>query len=220
MKLYACARGPHIEPFYTTNTLRAPAASYALECRLVTAYTTLLYDPALDVEALMRRVWGANLTPAQMYGHACKQGRIDRLDYDMAELIRSLRPNEQTPLVKLLLGESPDLVAAVQHLLSLERMLHRRLKHHSGTRLCDDRHAKAAGLGYSYERPAHRPEPTPCACHHSPSTLSPLGLILPASAPAARQPTITAPVAALAAQTLLYQVKRTQERRRLKRKRR
>ena len=95
-----------------------PASAYTTERRLLARYTELLY--ACEPEQLMREVWGAQLSDAQMYGsRRGNPGRIDRLDEDVPELIRQLRPLEQAPIDELL--AAGELVAAIKKLLGQYR---------------------------------------------------------------------------------------------------
>lgn len=112
------------EPAHHEGT---PASAYTRERRILEAYTAQLY--AQEPEALMRAVWGKKLTDRQMYGgellangrirRAHKPGRIDRLDEDVPDLIRQLRPDEQEPIEALLLAG--DLVGCIKKLLGQYR---------------------------------------------------------------------------------------------------
>lgn len=119
-----------------------PASAYAREQRMLARYSDLLYGPEMeDVEVLMCRIWGP-LTPLQMYGKEGNEGRIDRLDYVVPDLIRLLRPDEQPPVEALL--NAGDLPGAIRHLLSQERTLKKR-EHDPNLKLSDN--ARTAGLG-------------------------------------------------------------------------
>ena len=97
-----------------------PASAYARECRLQARYAALLYAPDCDPEVLMRQIWGPSLTHKQMYGsRAGNPGKIDRLDEEVPDAIRQLRPDEQGPIEQLL--TAGDLVATVKKLLGQYR---------------------------------------------------------------------------------------------------
>ena len=135
---YAARPEPVHQPHAT------PASAYTTERRLLARYRELLYAPSQDVEVLMVDVWGP-LTEGQMYGtRTGNDGKIDRLDHLLPELLQLLRWDEQAPLVGLL--EAGDLVGGIRELLRRERTLHQR---EPGTRRLanDESHAKAAGLG-------------------------------------------------------------------------
>ena len=226
MKLYAHPSAPRHQPFYSATV--APASAYALLHQLLAAYNEVLYT-WWSPEALYLACFGDIATrptrtgqlPAPSVITKRLQAIEDRLGYEIPELLEHLSPEELTTAAQVF-RECP-LPGFVAHVLSLERMLHRRLDEPCSKRLNDESHAKAAGLGRDYSaRLAPRPETAPCACHQPDMVLPPLALTLPAPATAVRQSTTTPkpPGAALTAQALLYQVKRAQERRRLKRKRR
>lgn len=225
MKLYAHPSAPRHQPFYSATV--APASAYALLHQLLAAYKEVLYT-WWNPEALYLACFGDIATrptrngqlPAQSVITKRLQAIEDRLGYEIPELLEHLTPEELATAAQVF-RECP-LPGFVAHVLSLERMLHRRLDEPCSKRLNDESHAKAAGLGKDYsQRTAHHPAAAPCACHQPDLALSPLVLSLPAPATAVRQPAPTIPpIAARTAQTLSYQVKRAQERRRLKRKRR
>lgn len=207
MKLYACARGPHIEPFYTPGMRRAPASAYALERHLLQAYQEVLFH-WWDLDALIMACFG----PRQGKRLAAAENRVQ---YKVPELVEGMEPAELEAAATIFLTQ--PLPAFIAHVLSKENLIDYRLDEPCSKRLCDDRHAKAAGLGKGRWRRGQRilaSEPVPCACHQVPASVPPPVQQLPVPVPP------TQPVAALTAQTLLYQVKRAQERRRLKRKRR
>lgn len=226
MKLYAHPSAPRHQPFYSATV--APASAYALLHQLLAAYNEVLYT-WWSPETLYLACFGDITTrptrngqlPAPSVVAKRQQAIEDRLGYEIPELLEHLSPEELTTAAQVF-RECP-LPGFVAHVLSLERMLHRRLDEPCSMRLNDESHAKAAGLGRDYSaQTVHRPESAPCACYQPDAVLPTLALTLPAPATAARHPltTSTTPVATLTAQTLLYQVKRAQERRRLKRKRR
>ena len=156
-----------------------PGSAYTRERRLLASYAALLYAPTCDPEELMRQVWGPHLTPAQMYGsRAGNPGKIDRLDDEVPEAIKQLRPEEQEAIEALLLAG--DLVGTVKRLLGhyrggarrdtdprLSEYKHEQTRaeweedprqwHNDGWRI------KAAGLGRltreAYGRPLDREKP-------------------------------------------------------------
>ena len=91
---------------------------YVLECRMLKAYRRLLLG--CDLDQLIADAFGPNLSPSKA------AAADDRLEYAMPELIQKLTPTQQGPLAELLLGEAPDLAAAVRELVKLENGLWRR----------------------------------------------------------------------------------------------
>jgi hypothetical protein len=203
MKLYACARGPHIEPFYTPGMRRVPASAYALERQLLQAYREVLFT-WWNIDALIMACFG----PRKGKKLSAAENRVQ---YKIPELVEGMEPAELQVAASIFLTQ--PLPGFIAHVLSKEALIDYRLDEPCSKRLCDDKHAKAAGLGKGRWRRLPRilaSEPVPCACHQAPTPAQqPSELVLPAN-----------PLPALAPQTLLYQVKRAQERRRLKRKRR
>lgn len=113
--------------------------AYAQEQKLLRAYDRLLR--AADLDQLITDCFGPKLSEAK------RRNADDRLEYAMPDLLRKLRPDQQPPLAELLLGETPDLPAAVRYLAGLERHI---IYRDEDPRLLDDSDehlVKAAGLG-------------------------------------------------------------------------
>lgn len=128
------------EPTHRTT----PASAYAREARMLTRYRELLYDANTDVEALMAQVWGPNLTERQKWGNDGTDGRVDRLDYNVPDLLQRLKWDEQAEAEALLL--EGNLLGCIRWVLAKERTL---LQRENDPRLLlnDDWRLKAAGLG-------------------------------------------------------------------------
>lgn len=125
----------------TTRTCIDPtsAKSWALEQKLLRAYRRLLF--AADLDALIDACFGPKLSPAR------REKADERLEHAMPELLQKLTPDEQAPFAEWLLGESPNLVAAVQELAKRENGLWRRDTDPRLNDNGDDWKVKPAGLG-------------------------------------------------------------------------
>jgi hypothetical protein len=135
--------------FYLTNLARQkmqprpasvagpiPASAYVLECKMLRAYDRLLR--AADLDSLIAACFGERLS-------ASKAAAADeRLQYAMPELLQKLKPEQQAPFAEWLLGEAPDLPAAVRELIRLENALHRPQPLNTKE---DNWRVKAAGMG-------------------------------------------------------------------------
>jgi hypothetical protein len=121
---------------------------WSTEQKLLKAYRRLLL--AADLDELITATLGPKRTATQ------REAADERLEYVMPELIQKLRPAQQGPLAELLLGESPDLVGAIRHLINLERNLTHR-DEDPRLLLNDDARCKAAGLGRLTQANYHKP---------------------------------------------------------------
>jgi hypothetical protein len=216
MKLYSNPGAPRPQAFYLD--VPTPASAYARQQHLLDAYNEVLYT-WWEPEALYLACFGdlvarplKNGQPPTARAVAKRlQAAEDRLGYEVPELLERMTP-EELEVAAGLFCKLP-LPGFVAHVLSQERTVQHRLSEgNCRTRLDDDRHAIAAGLGKS--RPMRQPgkvdltmEPT-TSCFFPVPTRQPIGT--PALIP---HPTQTP-------EQLRLRVNRAQERRRLKRKRR
>lgn len=205
-----------------------PASAFTREQRMLARYYQLLYALPTDAEGLMNTIWGPGLTRKQMYGDAATDGKIDRLDHAVPDLIKILLPDEQPPVEKLL--NAGDLVGTIRYLLAQERALTTREL--SSKAPNDEGHARAAGLGYLSSVNYGRQHPNQ---HHlsitGSSALVEQALVdcTPPSTPTGTAPHPLPPQQLRPRQHPLHsqpkstthaQTKKAQERKRLKRKRR
>jgi hypothetical protein len=121
---------------------------WSTQQKMLKAYRRLLF--AADLDALITATLGPKRTQTQL------EAADERLEHVMPELIQKLRPAQQEPLTKLLLGEAPDLEAAIRYLISLERNLTHR-DEDPRLLLNDDARSKAAGLGRLTKASYHKP---------------------------------------------------------------
>lgn len=112
---------------------------WSTEQKLLKAYRRLLL--AADLDALITATLGPKRTATQ------REAADERLEHVMPELIQKLRPAQQGPVAEMLLGESPNLVGAIRHLIGLERNLTHR-DDDPRLLLNDDARLKAAGMGH------------------------------------------------------------------------
>ncbi|NVO33224.1 hypothetical protein [Hymenobacter lapidiphilus] len=152
------------------GTAPTPAAAYALEQRLLRAYTSALkqlteqqYQSLVATLVAPGGVMAPRRKPSRPDSVKLRDAREERIYDDVPELIRCFRPDEQPALALLLLpmGTNPlDLAGAVSLVLTQERrMLQREAPSQTLHRLSDAAravgavtlddaaHCRAAGLG-------------------------------------------------------------------------
>jgi hypothetical protein len=163
-----------------------------------------------------------------MYGDKATDGKIDRLDHAVPDLIKILLPDEQQPVEKLL--NAGDLIGTIRYLLAQERTLTTRELSWKAPN--DEGHARAAGLGYLSSVNYGREHPNQHHLSITPSSTpveqTPVDLA-PPSTPVVTAPHPTPPQQLRPKHCPLHpqpnssthtQVKKAQERKRLRRKRR
>lgn len=213
IQLYASARRPHIEPFYTTDDSRNPASAYALQERLRKAYQEVLLH-WWDIDALILACFG------ERHGKR-RFAAEERLQYEVPELLERMTAQELALAAQVF--RASTLVGFVWHVLGQERSVQHRLHEPCTDRLCDDKYARAASLGQGHWRRGQRnPQPLPCSCHLPRPKPKPRTASVQPAPPVPTTPVIAQPAPApmTAAQSHRYRVKQAQERKRLKRKRR
>jgi hypothetical protein len=203
-----------------------PASAFTREQRMLARYYQLLYALPTDAEVLMNTIWGPGLSRKQMYGDAATDGKIDRLDYAVPDLIKILLPKEQLPVEELL--NAGDLVGTIRYLLTQERALTTREFPSKAPN--DEGHARTAGLGYlssvNYGRQHsnQHPHSTVAALLDQTTADSTLLAANTATAPRPTPPQQLRPkhrpLQAQPKASTQVQVKKAQERKRLRRKRR
>jgi hypothetical protein len=201
MKLYANPAAPRPQAFYLD--VPTPASAYSLQQRLLRAYREVLFQ-WWDLDQAITMCFG----PKQGKRLAAAE---DRLQYEVPELLERMSPEELSLAATVFYHQT--LVGFVWHVLAQERTVqHRMSEGNCKTRLDDDRHAIAAGLGKG--APMRRPSKAsqtveqPASCLPAVPTHQLVGTLTPAPSP------IQTP------EQLRLRVNRAQERRRLKRKRR
>ncbi|TGE03344.1 hypothetical protein [Hymenobacter fodinae] len=201
MKLYTHPTTPRPNAFYLD--VPTPASAYRLQQQLLRAYREVLFQ-----------WWDLDLAITTCFGP--KQGKRlqaaeDRLQYEVPELLVRMSPNELELAAAVFYHQT--LVGFVWHVLAQERTLQHRLEEgNSDTRLNDDCHTIAAGLGKSkpmQREPAQHTAPEPIPVDTTPIPSPPV-IALPAPHPPA-SPQL---------KRLHLRVNQAQNRRRLKRKRR
>jgi len=223
MKLYAHPNTPRCHPFYTPNV--TPGHAYALLHQLLAAYNEVLYT-WWNPEALYLACFGDLMTrptrngqlPAPRVITKRLQAIEERLGYEVPELLEYLQPVELETAAAIFCAQ--PLPAFILHVLSLERMLHRRLDEPCDKRLNDESHAKAAGLGKGERSTSRTVESVRIHEPESSADKQPLVLTLPALTVVRQLAPVKCTARPQTPQAVLHQVKRAQERRRLKRKRR
>ncbi|GAB3303571.1 hypothetical protein [Hymenobacter tenuis] len=142
MKLYA-APTPRSQGFYRASD--TPASAYALEQDLKKAYREVSRE-WWDLDRLILACFG----PRTGKRLAAAE---DRLQYEVPELLERMSPAELQVAAHVFCQGT--LVGFIWHVLSQERTIQHRLgEGNCSTRLSDDSHAKAAGLGKS--KPARK----------------------------------------------------------------
>ncbi|WP_375438146.1 hypothetical protein [uncultured Hymenobacter sp.] len=222
MQLYSSPRVPRPEPFYTADH-RTPASAYRLQAHLCRAYLEVLRE-WWNLDALILACFGER-TGKRL------QAAENRLEHKVIELLQGMEPVELERATQVFCQQT--LVGFVWYVLAQEVSIDYRLKDGGcTTRLSDEKYVQAASLGQgTWKRGQLYPQPVPCACakprqHAAPPMQVPLPVETASAVTALPQEVTPLPVAAsgpvapLPAQALHYRVKRAQERRRLKRKRR
>ena len=147
---------PSKAPIPNTPT---PAALYILSQRLVRRYELLVSAPAVDIEALLCRVWRPDLSEAEMYGTDETDGFLARVDEGVPELIRLMGDKHLRQLHERLDAEAPDLPGLIRWVLDLGQRLQK--PEHDPRLKLDDAHlaklAFAGGLTEAAYRQTHDP---------------------------------------------------------------
>jgi hypothetical protein len=161
VKLYASAAGPRRADFYRDTP--TPASAYARQQHLLEAYTEVLYT-WWDPEALYLACFGdlaarptkSGTPPTARAITKRIQAAEDRLGYEVPELIERLTPEELEAAATVFCEQT--LAHFILHILGQERTVQHRLQDgNCSTRLSDDSHAKAAGLGKARPKAAVKP---------------------------------------------------------------
>lgn len=203
MQLYAQPAGPRPEPFYSIDSCPTPAAAYRLQQELRKAYREVLFQ-WWSLDALVVCCFGPR-TGKRL------QAMEDRLQYEVPELLERLSLEELRVAASVFYSQT--LVGFVWHILAQERTVQHRLGNRYHDQHIDAGHAKAAGLGWVNPRPKAitAPEAIAAPCEQCQ---------LPAPALSANHDPVPVSSSLTAHQLLLYRVKRVQERRRLKKRKR
>ncbi len=150
MQLYQHPSGPRRNDFHSEST--GAASAYTLTRHLLDAYTEQLYS-WWSPEDLYLACFGdyatrptrKGTTPPPAVVNKRTQALEDRVGYEVPELIGRMSLEELQSATSVLLTET--LAHFILHVLGQERTIQYRLDSPASTRLKDDGHAKAAGLG-------------------------------------------------------------------------
>jgi hypothetical protein len=126
---------------------RCTPADYTLEAKLLRRYRTILHQvDQPEMDRLVLAALGEPKVAATTSRRNVQEEREKRLDEEVPELLRMLRPAEQRHLAPLLL-EANDLAAFAKEVLALNGRANNLYRREEENPLKDDYLFKAAGMG-------------------------------------------------------------------------